>query len=151
MSRLKVGEGKISQGTATILAGLYQPACNMMRLSERNPFSSQKVGQFCGQGEITRQVRPTVHGQRLKASCGHTDTGNGGVHGIKERSPVLLEIAVVSHGQAFRHRNQRIQRPDYTSGFTPHQLRRIWVALLRHDARPCAPGLSQTNPIKLPT
>lgn len=107
-----------------------------MRVTERQPFSDQIIGQLGGKQEIRAELagKPSpVECYRSEHRGDDGETIGGRIHRIEERFLVLLHVAIVGERQTLHRREQSQKVAVHPSGFPAHQLGHVWILLLRHD------------------
>ena len=122
-----------------------------MRPPERHAFAHQVIG------KIGRQQRGVAHSGGAGGPIhfdvpqhGREDAHGGadGVGGVEQPLLVLLQVAVVGHGQPLQQRQQRNQVADDTPALAPRQLGDVRILLLRHQRRTGRVGVGDPDEIE---
>ncbi len=107
-------------------------------VAEGDALLDEVLGQIGGRGVTGIGGRLHAVGAKLGAGehAGHRSQAQGHLlDGVEERLLVLLQITVVSEGQALEGREQAGQITDEAAGLAPRQLGDVGILLLRQHRR----------------
>ena len=133
---------------------LAQPAHDAVGIAEGHALAYEVIGKVGGKHVALAGQRFDAIGVQLHARQHVGEDGQGRqqrVYGVEEPFLILLQVPVVGQRQSFENSEDAHQTAVNPARFTPGDLGKIRVPLLRHDAAAGGELVGQAHKVELAT
>lgn len=149
---LQVGEREFVERFARAFGQRHHRAHHVMGFAERHAFLHEVISEVGReQRGIARggQAGEGIHAGVQQHGAHQPHASAHGVGGVEQSFLVLLQIAIVGHGQPLEQREQRHEVAIHAPGLAARQLGHVGIFLLRHERRAGGVGVGDLDEVEL--